>query len=138
MANLQYTQSVTSTGAGRDGHIKGDGLIDMDTRPPMKKEPGTNPEALIAAGWAACFNGALQLVMKKNNVDIEAQEPQVTANVGLYSEGEGFQLGGEIVVTFKDKSAIPNADEIVAQAHEFCPVSKLFRGDYVELSARVS
>ncbi|MGV0333499.1 Ohr family peroxiredoxin [Corynebacterium kroppenstedtii] len=69
MSDALYTACVTSTGGGRDGHVvSDDGHIDLDVRPPKAmggSGEGTNPEQLVAAGWAACFNSALQLIAKQ-------------------------------------------------------------------------
>lgn len=132
MTEKKYTQSVTSTGAGRDGHVKGDGAIDFETRPPKAggTAEGTNPEALLAATWASCFNGALQNMMKEADIDVDAQKPEVTAHVSFYTLDEGgFRLGAEIEAKFADKAAIDDIDGLLQKTHDFCPVSKALRGD---------
>ncbi|MGD7002177.1 Ohr family peroxiredoxin [Corynebacterium halotolerans] len=134
MAEKLYTASVTSTGGGRDGHVEGDGNIDFDVRPPKEMGgdgAGVNPEALIAAAWSACFNGALQLIMKNHDVDVSAHQPEVTADFSINKDpsGEGFRLSGVIKAKFKNQEQIDNAASLVQEAHEFCPVSKALRGE---------
>lgn len=131
-----YTQTVTSTGGGRDGHVKGEGGIDFKVAGP-KVDGAVNPESLLAAAWAACFNGALQKTMKEAGVDVEAHQPSVDASVTLNEVESGFRLSGEIVVTFTDKDSLENSDQLVADAHAFCPFSKALSGD-MEIAARAA
>jgi lipoyl-dependent peroxiredoxin len=136
-----YTTESTATGGGRDGHVKSDdGRIDMDTRPPKAmggSGEGTNPEQLFAAGYAACFLGALRLVSGKAKVKLEdATSVSVEIGFGKDSEG-GFGLTGKIVgyLPGLDQSV---ADDLVHQAHGVCPYSKATRGNVdVDVSAKV-
>jgi lipoyl-dependent peroxiredoxin len=125
-----YVASATSTG-GRSGHaVSSDGHVDVDIVVPTELGgpggPGTNPEQLFAAGYAACFNSALQLVAGKRGHDASAAK--VTADVGLKREGRGFGLEVELRV------AIPGIDhdtahELAEKAHEVCPYSNATRGN---------
>jgi lipoyl-dependent peroxiredoxin len=136
-----YTTESTATGGGRDGHVKSDdGRIDMDTRPPKAmggSGEGTNPEQLFAAGYAACFLGALRLVSGKAKVKLEdATSVSVEIGFGKDSAG-GFGLTGKIVgyLPGLDQSV---ADDLVHQAHGVCPYSKATRGNVdVDVSAKV-
>lgn len=123
-----YSQKVTSTGAGRDGHVAGDGGIDFEVRPPKENVPGAvNPESLLAAAWAACFNGALRLILEKAGVE---DNPEIDAEVALNDDpaGPGFRLSGTITARFKNDPV--NKQELVDKAHEFCPFSKALRGEF--------
>lgn len=124
-----YTTSVSATG-GRGGHVRsGDGLIDLQLA--MPKELGgpggkTNPEQLFAAGYAACFQSALALVARKQQVKLG--DNTVTAKVGIGPQGEGFGLTVALDV------AIPGleqatAEALVAAAHQVCPYSNATRGN---------
>lgn len=136
MAETLYTATVTSTGGGRDGRVESAaGDLALEVRPP--KELGgaggeANPELLFAAAWASCFNGALQLMMKNAGVDVAAFQPTVTAAASLNRDpsDEGFRISGKITVVFENQDDLPNAAELVAKAHEFCPYSKAVRGDF--------
>jgi lipoyl-dependent peroxiredoxin len=136
-----YSTESTATGGGRDGHVKSDdGRIDLDTRPPKAmggSGEGTNPEQLFAAGYAACFLGALRLVSGKAKVKLEdATSVSVEIGFGKDSEG-GFGLTGKIVgyLPGLDQSV---ADDLVHQAHGVCPYSKATRGNVdVDVSAKV-
>jgi lipoyl-dependent peroxiredoxin len=127
-----YIASATSVG-GRNGRAESsDGNLAVDIFPPPElggsAGPGTNPEQLFAAGYAACFNSALALVAGKRGHDASAA--RVTANVGLKREGRGFGLEVELHV------AIPGmehelAQELVEKAHQVCPYSNATRGNVV-------
>lgn len=127
-----YSQKVTSTGAGREGHVAGEGGIDFDVTDP--KGAGVNPESLLAAAWAACFNGALQKTMGEAGVDVAAHTPEVAAEVALNTVESGFRLSGKITVRFADGEALDNRQQLVDDADAFCPFSKALRGD-VDLEA---
>lgn len=127
----KYTAEAVSTGDARNGHVRSsDGLVDQDLR--MPKELGgaggaSNPEQLFAAGYAACFHGALRLVAKNAGVQVP-EDSTVTAQVGIGPDDGG--LGLAVVLT----AALPGidkatADDLVNKAHEVCPYSKATRGN---------
>lgn len=126
-----YQTSATVTG-GRNGHVKShDGLLDVQVRIP--KEMGgqggaTNPEQLFAAGYAACFDSALNLVMSQEKIKPESSS-EVTATVGIGTNNDGgYQL------TVKLTANIPGvekekAQELIEKAHAVCPYSNATRGN---------
>lgn len=128
-----YTAQATATG-GRTGSAKSsDGRLDvaLDTVKELGGAggPGSNPEQLFAAGYAACFLGALKFVAGKEKVAIPT-DTTVTADVGIgpRADGGGFEL------TLAIKVAIPGldkakAEDLVAKAHVVCPYSHLTRTD---------
>ena len=128
--DAMYIATATSTG-GRSGHaVSSDGNLDLDIVVPAELGgaggPGTNPEQLFAAGYAACFNSALQLVAGKRGHDASAAT--VTADVGLKRAGRGFGL--EVAL----RVAIPGierglAQDLVEKAHQVCPYSNATRGN---------
>ncbi|TKT88641.1 organic hydroperoxide resistance protein [Dyadobacter frigoris] len=137
--NAIYTATATATG-GRNGKVtSSDGVLDLEVRIP--KEMGganndyTNPEQLFAAGYAACFDSALSLIIKRNKVT--TRMTTVTAHVGIgKDEAEGFGL----VVTLE--ANIPGveqsvADDLIAQAHQVCPYSNATRGN-VEVTLKTT
>ncbi|MGI8649913.1 MAG: organic hydroperoxide resistance protein [Rubrobacter sp.] len=87
---------------------------------------GTNPEQLFAAGYAACFEGALRLVAGKQKKDVG--NASVTANVGIGPEGKSFGLEVELIASVPGVSK-EEAQELVDAAHEVCPYSKATRGN---------
>ncbi|MGW3470527.1 organic hydroperoxide resistance protein [Saccharopolyspora sp. NPDC000995] len=135
-----YTAEATATGAGRDGRTRSlDGVLDLDLAVPKELGgPGgaaTNPEQLFAAGYAACFHSALQLVARRADVGIS--DSSGTAQVGIGRNGDGgFGLSVGLVV---DLPGVPpeQAQELVNAADEVCPYSNAIRGN-VEIELRVA
>lgn len=125
---VAYTTSATAKG-GRAGHVQSaDGLVDFDlAQPGTTPEPHVNPETLFAAGYSACFQGALLNRAKTQGID--TSDSTVIANVSFGSTDDGgFGLAVELEVN------IPGVDpdkarELVELAHEFCPYSKATRGN---------
>lgn len=136
-----YTAESTATGGGRDGHVKSsDGLLDLKTRPPKPmggSGEGTNPEQLFAAGYAACFLGALRLVAGNAKVKLDdATGVTVQVGIGRTAEG-GFGLTGSIVGYLPGLEQTA-ADDLMHQAHQVCPYSNATRGNVdFDVSAKV-
>jgi osmotically inducible protein OsmC len=129
--SVLYTAQATATG-GRTGSAKSsDGRLDvtLDTVKELGGAggAGTNPEQLFAAGYAACFLGALKFVAGKEKVAIPA-DTAVTADVGIgpRADGGGFELtiGINVTIPGLDKAT---AEDLVAKAHVVCPYSQLTR-----------
>ena len=128
-----FTATATATG-GRNGHTQSsDGSVTADLSVPKEMggpgKPGTTtPEHLFAAGYAACFGGALDLVAKQHNED--ASKAKVTCAVSIGPrEGGGFGLAVKMRV--EDKS-IPQGElaKLVEEAHaKICPYSHATRGN---------
>ena len=130
-----YTAKAKATG-GRDGRtISSDNVIDLPLSTPKEmggpgKADTTNPEQLFAAGYSACFDGALNLVARLNKTPITGST--VAADVSFGKDGEAFGLAVDLTVN------IPNMDQqqaeaLVAQAHQVCPYSRATRGN-IEVS----
>ena len=126
-----YTTSVTAKG-GRDGHVKSDnGIIEMEVRTPKAlggiSDDFANPEMLFAAGYSACFDSALNLVLKKSR--IETGETMVTAKVSIGQiENGGFGLAVELEVNVPGVS-LEEAKSLVEKAHQVCPYSNATRNN---------
>ncbi|UTR08619.1 organic hydroperoxide resistance protein [Evansella sp. LMS18] len=123
------TSRATAQG-GREGHVKSDdSMIDLELTMPGSgsSKEGTNPEQLFAAGYAACYDGALNLMAKKSKKEIESE---TTAEVSLLKdpEDDGFKIAVELIVEIKGVSQ-DEAKELTDKAHEFCPYSKATRGN---------
>jgi lipoyl-dependent peroxiredoxin len=134
-----YTAQATATGDGRNGEVRSsDGVIDEKLAKP--KELGgsgglfTNPEQLFAAGYAACFHGALRLVAGQDHIRL-GENTEVTVRVGIGKNGSGgLQLGATIEAKLPDVGR-DKAEELLARAHQFCPYSNATRGNIeVQLS----
>lgn len=124
-----YTAVATSVG-GRSGNVKSsDGVINFDLRPPKEMGgPGgnyTNPEQLFAAGYAACFGGALSHIALAKNI---RTKPSITAKVTINKDGDGFKLSVEMDVVVPGVTQ-KEAEELAEEAHHFCPYSKATRGN---------
>ncbi|UOQ95705.1 organic hydroperoxide resistance protein [Halobacillus shinanisalinarum] len=131
-----FTAHATAKG-GREGHVKSDdGLIDLNlVQPGSGNEQGSNPEQLFAAGYSACFDGALNLVASKKKKDIDSE---ITADVSLLKDESdgGFKVGVVLNVSVKGVSQ-EEAEGLVEEAHQVCPYSKATRGNIdVELNAK--
>ncbi|AZK93944.1 MULTISPECIES: organic hydroperoxide resistance protein [Streptomyces] len=128
-SDVVYTAVATAEN-GRDGRVStDDGKLDVVVNPPKElggSGAGTNPEQLFAAGYSACFQGALGVVARQEGVDISGAT--VTAEVGIGKNDEGFG----IIVGIS--AQLPNVDEaraleLIEKAHEVCPYSKATRGN---------
>ena len=126
-----YTAHAHVTG-GRDGAAKtDDGKLDVKLAPPKElggNGAGTNPEHLFAAGYAACFIGAMRLVAGNEKIAVP-QGLAIDADVSLGKDAQdNFRLGVvfNIALPGMDKAA---AEALVAKAHEVCPYSRATRGN---------
>lgn len=125
-----YTTHVTAVG-GRNGKISSqDGILNLEVRAP--KEMGgsggaTNPEQLFAAGYAACFDGALNLVARQAGTPLKNTEISSEVRL-LFSEQEGFGLEVDLFVRIPDTDPAL-ARELMEKAHHTCPYSKAIEGN---------
>ena len=120
---ILYTAKVHTAG-GRDGGVSrsNDGRIDLTHTAPGKPGNGTNPEQLLAAGWSACFQGAMGLVAGKMKVALPA-ETAIDAEVDLCSGSDGFSLQARLNVGVP---GLPRdvAQALIDEARLICPYSK--------------
>lgn len=127
LAKVLYTAKVHTTG-GRDGASRSsDGQLDVKHSTPGSTVPGTNPEQLFAAGWSACFIGAMGLAARKLKVTLPS-ETAVDAEVDLTTSDEGYFLGARLNVSLPGLDR-ETAQAIVDIAHQTCPYSKATRGN---------
>ena len=128
---ILYETEVTATG-GRDGKAaSADGLLSVSLSLPKSLGgpggEGTNPEQLFAAGYAACFLGAVKLVARTRKI-APSSEPSVTAKVAMGPVPVGYALAVELKVSLPGVERAL-AEEVVAGAHERCPYSNATRGN---------
>ncbi|HEY2258808.1 MAG TPA: organic hydroperoxide resistance protein [Solirubrobacteraceae bacterium] len=139
MADALYTAQATVTGGRAEGHGEtSDGKLDVHLRTPTEMGgdgAGTNPEQLFAVGFAACFEGALGVVGRRERVDLG--DVSIDSRVSLLkTENRGFTIGVSLNVTLPDVEDADTATRIVAAAHQVCPYSNATRGNIdVELTA---
>lgn len=127
LTEILYTTSATADG-GREGRVlSADGVIDLPLgRPGSTANPKANPETLFAAGYSACFGGALMAVAAKKGLDASAST--VTANVAFGKTDSGFGIAVDLVVSLP---YVGDADaaRLLEAAHQACPYSKATRGN---------
>lgn len=131
--NILYTTSATSTG-GRSGHSRSaDGVLDVTLTTPKQLggdgATGTNPEQLFAAGYSACFLGALKFVAGKEKVKVP-EDTTVSAEVGIgpRDDSTGFGIAVELTIKIPGVDAA-TAKSLVDKAHIVCPYSHATRGN---------
>ncbi|CAH0342625.1 organic hydroperoxide resistance protein [Rhizobium sp. CECT 9324] len=122
-----YTAKTHTTG-GRDGAaLSDDAQLNVKLSPPGSGKPGTNPEQLFAAGWSACFIGALGIAAAKRKIRLPA-ETAIDAEVDLGMAGDAYGLQARLNIS------LPGLDPelahvLVDEAHGTCPYSKATRGN---------
>ncbi len=135
-----YTAHASTTG-GRAGHTKtDDGVIDLALSTPKSMGgPGatgaSNPEQLFAAGYSACFGGAVELMARQRKLAIEPVQVSGDVTFGVEDSG-AFRLA--VTLTTKIPGQ-PKAvvEELVKAAHEVCPYSRATRGN-IEVTLQVA
>ncbi|HEV2675399.1 MAG TPA: organic hydroperoxide resistance protein [Aliidongia sp.] len=127
LAKVLYTGKTHTTG-GRDGASRSsDGRLDIKLSTPGSAGAGTNPEQLFAAGWSACFEGAMKKAAAKMKIALPAGLA-IDAEVDLCLADDAYFLQARLNIS------LPGLERDVAQAladaaHQTCPYSKLTRGN---------
>ncbi|XQW85303.1 organic hydroperoxide resistance protein [Thalassotalea piscium] len=137
LKNIAYTAKATATG-GREGSAKSDdGRLDVILSTPKglggDDGQGTNPEQLFAAGYAACFIGALKVVAGQAKITLPSNT-YINSEVSIGGIENGFGIAVKLAVSLEgiDKA---QAQALVEKAHQVCPYSNATRGNIaVELS----
>ena len=125
--SVLYTGKTHTTG-GREGHARSDdGQLDIALSTPGSGRNGTNPEQLFAAGWSACFQGAMGIAARKLRITLPAAAA-IDAEVDLGKAGEAYQLQARLNVSLPGLDP-QQAQAIVDEAHLTCPYSKATRGN---------
>ncbi len=123
-----YTGKTHTTGGRTHGVARSsDGRLEVKLSTPGTSGAGTNPEQLFAAGWSACFEGAMQGAAKALKVRLP-DETAIDAEVDLVYDEGGYTLQARLNVS------VPGVEREVAQAivdgaHQTCPYSKAIRGN---------
>jgi Ohr subfamily peroxiredoxin len=127
LEQVLYTANTHTTG-GRDGASKtDDSRLDVKLSPPGTAGNGTNPEQLFAAGYSACFIGAMKAVAGKQKISLPAGL-YIDASVDLGIVGQGYGIAARLNIS------LPGMDRVAAQAlvdaaHLVCPYSNATRGN---------
>src|SRR5580704_14911560 len=140
MGKSLYTARAQVVGGRAEGHgVTSDGMLDVQLRTPVEmggEGGGTNPEQLFAVGYAACFEGALGVVGRRERVDLGAVS--IDSEVSLITtEHRGFNVAVGLDVSLPGISDPERAISIVAAAHEVCPYSNATRGN-VEVNLKAN
>jgi Ohr subfamily peroxiredoxin len=129
--NILYRASARATG-GREGRaISSDEVLDLKLTKPKELggtgAVGTNPEQLFAAGYSACFIGAIKFVGSRDKIPVPA-DVSVEGTVGIGPIATGFAIEAELKISLPgvDRAV---AEELIAAAHIVCPYSNATRGN---------
>ncbi|WP_430460307.1 organic hydroperoxide resistance protein [Thalassolituus sp. LLYu03] len=131
--SILYTAVATATG-GRDGKARSsDGVLDVALTTPKELGGagghGTNPEQLFAAGYSACFIGALKFVAMQDKIRLPA-DVSITGHVGIgaNTKGVGFAIAVELQISLPGMER-DEALALIEKAHQVCPYSNATRGN---------
>ncbi|MCL1068835.1 organic hydroperoxide resistance protein [Shewanella olleyana] len=131
--DLIYTATATTTG-GRDGKsVSSDNKLSVNLSTPKELGgaggEGTNPEQLFAAGYSACFIGAMKFVAGQDKQILSSDlTVEATVGIGANTAGVGFAIDVELRVTLPGMSKA-DAEALVEKAHQVCPYSNATRGN---------
>ena len=123
-----YTAKTHTTGGREHGVARSsDGNLDIKLSTPGTGGVGTNPEQLFAAGWSACFEGAMGIAARKLRITLP-EDTAIDAEVDLASGKDGYFLQARLNVSIPgvDREI---AEQLVETAHQTCPYSKAIRGN---------
>ena len=126
-SKVYYTAHTHTTG-GREGASKSsDGNLDVKLSLPGSNKPGTNPEQLFAAGWSACFEGAMGKAAQKLKVTLPT-DLFIDAEIDLVLDNGEFSLAARMNI------GLPGLDrevaaQVIEMAHNICPYSKAIKGN---------
>jgi len=130
--DVKYETQASATG-GRDGHARTqDGTLDVKLSTPRELGgaggDGTNPEQLFAAGYSACFIGALKVAGQQLKVKVP-DDVSVSAKVGIGPRAAGgFGITTDLTITLPGLDRA-QAEKLVEAAHQICPYSNATRGN---------
>lgn len=125
-AQTLYTAKVHVAG-GRDGSARSDdGHLDIKLSTPGGQGAGTNPEQLVAAGWSACFQGAMAIAAKQMN--LELGQVAIDAEIDLNLAEGAFFLGARLNISLPGLDWAM-AQQVIEAAHRTCPYSKALQGN---------
>ncbi|GAA4257517.1 organic hydroperoxide resistance protein (plasmid) [Azospirillum brasilense] len=128
LTKVIYTGRTHTSAGGRDGTARSDdGRLNIALSSPGSSGGGTNPEQLFAAGWSACFIGAMNIAAQKMRITLPA-DLAVNAEVDLGTTGTGYGLAARLNVSLPGLDR-GTAETVVQTAHGTCPYSLATRGN---------
>ena len=125
---LLYTARTHTVGGRQDGMSRSsDGRLDVRLSPPGSAGIGTNPEQLFAAGWSACFEGAMEIAARKRKIVLPSKSA-IDAEIDLVIDEGAYALRARLGVS------LPGLDrdlarDLIDEAHRTCPYSRAVRGN---------
>lgn len=123
-----YTARTHTTGGREGGHARSDdGRLEIDLSSPGGSGKGTNPEQLFAAGYSACFIGAMKAVAARQKVSLP-QDTAIDAEVDLGPVAQAFGIAVRLNVSLPGVDA-GQARQLLDAAHQVCPYSNATRGN---------
>ena len=125
---LLYTARTHTIGGRQDGMSRSsDGRLDVRLSPPGGAGIGTNPEQLFAAGWSACFEGAMEIAARKRKIVLPSKSA-IDAEIDLVLDDGAYALRARLGVSLPglDRDV---ARDLIDEAHQTCPYSKAVRGN---------
>jgi osmotically inducible protein OsmC len=123
-----YTARTHTTGGRANGAARSsDGHLEISLSTPGTAGSGTNPEQLFAAGWSACFEGAMGIAARKMRISLPA-DLAIDAEVDLCTTDGAYFLRARLNVSVPDVER-EVAQNLVDAAHQTCPYSKAIRGN---------
>lgn len=125
---LLYTARTHTAGGRQDGMSRSsDGRLDVRLSPPGGAGIGTNPEQLFAAGWSACFEGAMEIAARKRKIVLPSKSA-IDAEIDLVLDEGAYALRARLGVSLPglDRDV---ARDLIDEAHQTCPYSKAVRGN---------
>ncbi|MGY0570169.1 organic hydroperoxide resistance protein [Bradyrhizobium sp. RDM12] len=128
MERLLYTARTHTSGGRQDGMSRSsDGRLDVRLSPPGGAGIGTNPEQLFAAGWSACFEGAMEIAARKRKIAIPSKSA-IEAEIDLVLDEGAYALRARLGVSLPglDRDV---ARDLIDEAHQTCPYSRAVRGN---------
>ncbi|SPP97000.1 MULTISPECIES: organic hydroperoxide resistance protein [Bradyrhizobium] len=127
-AKLLYTARTHTCGGRHDGTSRSsDGRLDIMLSPPGGAGIGTNPEQLFAAGWSACFEGAMEIAASKRKIELP-RKSAIDAEIDLVLDEGAYLLRARLNVSLPGLDP-EIAHTIIDEAHQTCPYSKAIRGN---------
>ncbi|HYK69264.1 MAG TPA: Ohr family peroxiredoxin [Streptosporangiaceae bacterium] len=132
MATVLYTAQAHTTGGREHGHgHTTDGELNVEIRPPKEAGGpggGTNPEDLVAVGWAAAFESALGTVARRHH--LVTSDVSIESDISLLSTGDGgYTIEATLDVMLPSIPDHETAAELIREAERVCPYSSAFRGN---------
>jgi osmotically inducible protein OsmC len=133
LKRVLYTATATADGGRQGRSVTDDGRLDVRLSGPASMGgddgPGTNPEQLFAAGYAACFHSALKLVAERAKADPDGSTVTAAVGIGPFADAVGYGLTIELTVALPQVTDRDAAQQLVETAHSVCPYSNAVRGN---------